>query len=41
MEERKVIGIIIAGGVGNRMGQAIPKQFIHIDENDRGHKENK
>lgn len=32
MEERKVIGIIIAGGVGNRMGQAIPKQFIHIDE---------
>lgn len=24
--------IIIAGGVGSRMGQEIPKQFIHIDD---------
>ena len=25
------IGLIIAGGSGNRMGQDIPKQFIHVD----------
>lgn len=25
------IALIIAGGVGNRMGQDIPKQFIHVD----------
>lgn len=25
------IGLIIAGGSGNRMGQDIPKQFMHID----------
>ena len=25
------IALIIAGGAGNRMGQDIPKQFIHID----------
>lgn len=25
------IALIIAGGVGNRMGQDIPKQFMHID----------
>ena len=25
------IALIIAGGSGNRMGQDIPKQFIHID----------
>ena len=25
------IGLLIAGGSGNRMGQDIPKQFIHID----------
>lgn len=24
--------IVIAGGVGSRMGQEIPKQFIHIDD---------
>lgn len=28
----KKIGIIIAGGVGSRMGQSIPKQFINVDE---------
>ena len=28
----KKIGIIIAGGVGARMGQSIPKQFISVDE---------
>lgn len=27
-----VAAIIIAGGVGSRMGQEIPKQFIHIDD---------
>ena len=26
----KTIAIVIAGGVGNRMGQAMPKQFINI-----------
>lgn len=26
------IALIIAGGVGNRMGQDIPKQFMYIDE---------
>ena len=25
------IALVIAGGSGNRMGQDIPKQFIHID----------
>lgn len=25
------IGLIIAGGSGNRMGQDIPKQFMHLD----------
>lgn len=25
------IGLLIAGGSGNRMGQDIPKQFIHVD----------
>lgn len=25
------IGLIIAGGSGNRMGQDIPKQFMHVD----------
>lgn len=28
----KNIALIIAGGVGNRMGQDIPKQFMYIDE---------
>ena len=26
------IALIIAGGSGNRMGQDIPKQFMHIDD---------
>lgn len=26
----KNIAVIIAGGVGHRMGQDIPKQFIHV-----------
>ena len=26
------IGLIIAGGSGNRMGQDIPKQFMHVDD---------
>lgn len=26
------IALIIAGGSGNRMGQDIPKQFIHVDD---------
>lgn len=26
------VAIVIAGGVGSRMGQEIPKQFIHIDD---------
>ena len=30
MKKVKNIAIIIAGGKGNRMGQDIPKQFIHI-----------
>ena len=25
------IALLIAGGAGNRMGQDIPKQFMHID----------
>ena len=25
------IGLLIAGGSGNRMGQDIPKQFMHIN----------
>ena len=25
------IGLVIAGGSGNRMGQDIPKQFMHVD----------
>ena len=29
--EMKKISLIIAGGAGNRMGQDIPKQFMHID----------
>ena len=28
----KKIGIIIAGGVGSRMGQSIPKQFLNVDD---------
>ena len=24
------IAVIVAGGVGNRMGQSIPKQFINV-----------
>lgn len=28
----KNIALIIAGGVGNRMGQDIPKQFMYIDD---------
>lgn len=28
----KKIGIIIAGGVGSRMGQSIPKQFLNVEE---------
>ena len=28
----KKIGLIIAGGVGSRMGQAIPKQFLNVEE---------
>lgn len=28
----KKIGIIIAGGVGSRMGQSIPKQFLNVGE---------
>ena len=27
----KTIALIIAGGSGNRMGQDIPKQFMHVD----------
>lgn len=27
------IALIIAGGVGARMGQDIPKQFINVHEN--------
>ncbi len=27
-----ITAIIIAGGVGKRMGQDIPKQFINIEE---------
>ena len=26
------VAIIIAGGVGSRMGQEIPKQFINVGE---------
>ena len=26
------IGLLIAGGSGNRMHQDIPKQFIHVDD---------
>ena len=25
------IALILAGGMGSRMGQDIPKQFIHVD----------
>ena len=25
------IALLIAGGSGNRMGQVIPKQFLHVD----------
>lgn len=25
------VALIIAGGAGNRMGQDIPKQFMHVD----------
>ena len=25
------IALLIAGGSGNRMGQDIPKQFMHVD----------
>lgn len=30
MKDNKNIALIIAGGVGNRMGQDIPKQFINV-----------
>ena len=30
LTDRMNIAIIIAGGVGNRMGQDIPKQFINV-----------
>ena len=26
------IGLLIAGGIGQRMGQEIPKQFININD---------
>ena len=29
------IALIIAGGVGARMGQDIPKQFINVNDTDR------
>lgn len=29
-EENKNVALIIAGGVGNRMGQDIPKQFLNV-----------
>lgn len=28
-----ITALIIAGGVGKRMGQEIPKQFIMVEEN--------
>lgn len=31
MQKMNNIALIIAGGAGNRMGQDIPKQFMHID----------
>ena len=31
MKKSKNVAIIIAGGKGNRMGQDIPKQFIHVN----------
>ena len=31
-KKQKVIAIIIAGGVGSRTGQNIPKQFINIKD---------
>lgn len=31
MQKMKNIALIIAGGAGNRMGQDIPKQFMHVD----------
>lgn len=31
-DNQKVIAIVIAGGVGNRMGQDIPKQFINVND---------
>ncbi len=31
MQKMRNIALIIAGGAGNRMGQDIPKQFMHID----------
>ena len=30
MKKNKVIAVVIAGGVGSRMGQDIPKQFINV-----------
>lgn len=31
-EKQKVIAIVIAGGVGNRMAHDIPKQFINVND---------
>ena len=31
-QEDMNIALIIAGGSGNRMGQDIPKQFMHVDD---------
>ena len=31
-EKPKVIAVVIAGGVGNRMGHDIPKQFINVND---------
>ena len=31
MHEQKVVALLTAAGTGTRMGQDIPKQFIHVD----------
>lgn len=31
MKEKKTIAILTAAGIGSRMGQDIPKQFIHVE----------
>lgn len=31
-DNQKVIAVVIAGGVGNRMGHDIPKQFINVND---------